>query len=318
MNFGGESGLRKVGLGGTHPLTRRYAIYEDIMKNTNFLYGNFWLWFPFWILLLIVALFTENDLIEGLAASLLLMCLAAMATFHNMDINEKKKKSREELDDYIEFLEIISSRYLAIRKLCDLCNEVTVNDSRFTRGLQVPELTVTTLHTGIKYSKYNFLIKAMLNQEKMKGKRYKALDVITYTDLELRYHNLMSMIEKRNCAHNEIMKKISGVSPYGGEEFFYPNFKEFSQIMSFYELSSFLEQTEKIIIEMNYLIFDYQEVTEHLKNSFAFMFSPEAVREFGGIFEVPLYEDKLKFSYVELSETEVSVLKGSRYPNPIA
>ncbi|EJV2652554.1 DUF3265 domain-containing protein, partial [Vibrio vulnificus] len=23
VNFGGESGLRKVGLGGTHPLTRR-------------------------------------------------------------------------------------------------------------------------------------------------------------------------------------------------------------------------------------------------------------------------------------------------------
>ncbi|MFA4730507.1 DUF3265 domain-containing protein [Vibrio vulnificus] len=25
MSFGGESGLRKVGLGGTHPLTQRYA-----------------------------------------------------------------------------------------------------------------------------------------------------------------------------------------------------------------------------------------------------------------------------------------------------
>ncbi|EGR0130547.1 DUF3265 domain-containing protein, partial [Vibrio vulnificus] len=25
VNFGGESGLRKVGLGGTHPLTQRYA-----------------------------------------------------------------------------------------------------------------------------------------------------------------------------------------------------------------------------------------------------------------------------------------------------
>ncbi|EJB5285392.1 DUF3265 domain-containing protein [Vibrio vulnificus] len=24
--FGGESGLRKVGLGGTHPLTRRYVL----------------------------------------------------------------------------------------------------------------------------------------------------------------------------------------------------------------------------------------------------------------------------------------------------
>ncbi|MGR2997736.1 DUF3265 domain-containing protein [Vibrio vulnificus] len=30
VSFGGESGLRKVGLGGTHPLTRRYvtALYE--------------------------------------------------------------------------------------------------------------------------------------------------------------------------------------------------------------------------------------------------------------------------------------------------
>ncbi|EKS7723195.1 DUF3265 domain-containing protein, partial [Vibrio vulnificus] len=26
VSFGGESGLRKLGLGGTHPLTRRYAL----------------------------------------------------------------------------------------------------------------------------------------------------------------------------------------------------------------------------------------------------------------------------------------------------
>ncbi|ENO8417913.1 DUF3265 domain-containing protein [Vibrio mimicus] len=29
VSFGGESGLRKVGLGGTHPLTQRYANYEQ-------------------------------------------------------------------------------------------------------------------------------------------------------------------------------------------------------------------------------------------------------------------------------------------------
>ncbi|EOU2464893.1 DUF3265 domain-containing protein [Vibrio navarrensis] len=29
-NFCGESGLRKVGLGGTHPLTRRYTLSEKI------------------------------------------------------------------------------------------------------------------------------------------------------------------------------------------------------------------------------------------------------------------------------------------------
>ncbi|EHZ2552582.1 DUF3265 domain-containing protein [Vibrio vulnificus] len=28
MSFGGESGLRKLGLGGTHPLTRRYTTSE--------------------------------------------------------------------------------------------------------------------------------------------------------------------------------------------------------------------------------------------------------------------------------------------------
>ncbi|MCA3908335.1 DUF3265 domain-containing protein, partial [Vibrio vulnificus] len=28
VGFGGESGLRKVGLGGTHPLTQRYALIE--------------------------------------------------------------------------------------------------------------------------------------------------------------------------------------------------------------------------------------------------------------------------------------------------
>ncbi|WP_425304506.1 hypothetical protein [Vibrio navarrensis] len=29
-DFGGESGLRKVGLGGTHPLTRRYATQVNL------------------------------------------------------------------------------------------------------------------------------------------------------------------------------------------------------------------------------------------------------------------------------------------------
>ncbi|EJC6747183.1 DUF3265 domain-containing protein [Vibrio vulnificus] len=28
VGFGGESGLRKVGLGGIHPLTQRYALIE--------------------------------------------------------------------------------------------------------------------------------------------------------------------------------------------------------------------------------------------------------------------------------------------------
>ncbi|MGR2988506.1 DUF3265 domain-containing protein [Vibrio vulnificus] len=33
--FGGEGGLRKVGLGGTHPLTRRYAFQRIIDFNVK-------------------------------------------------------------------------------------------------------------------------------------------------------------------------------------------------------------------------------------------------------------------------------------------
>ncbi|ELH7496559.1 DUF3265 domain-containing protein [Vibrio vulnificus] len=32
VSFGGESGLRKVGLGGIHPLTRRYALGENFAR----------------------------------------------------------------------------------------------------------------------------------------------------------------------------------------------------------------------------------------------------------------------------------------------
>ncbi|WP_423252283.1 hypothetical protein [Vibrio vulnificus] len=32
MSFGGESGLRKVGLSGIHPLTRRYVFWEKMME----------------------------------------------------------------------------------------------------------------------------------------------------------------------------------------------------------------------------------------------------------------------------------------------
>ncbi len=35
VSFGGESGLRKAGLGGTHPLTRRYGAGQNSAKGTR-------------------------------------------------------------------------------------------------------------------------------------------------------------------------------------------------------------------------------------------------------------------------------------------
>ncbi|HAS8156472.1 TPA: DUF3265 domain-containing protein, partial [Vibrio vulnificus] len=41
VNFGGESGLRKLGLGGTHPLTRRYVLRRQDAKNV-FRFMSLW------------------------------------------------------------------------------------------------------------------------------------------------------------------------------------------------------------------------------------------------------------------------------------
>ncbi|APU74059.1 hypothetical protein BMI84_08155 [Vibrio parahaemolyticus] len=35
VSFGGESGLQKVGLGGTHPLTRRYAYNKAFKRDSQ-------------------------------------------------------------------------------------------------------------------------------------------------------------------------------------------------------------------------------------------------------------------------------------------
>ncbi|HDZ3700458.1 TPA: DUF3265 domain-containing protein [Vibrio vulnificus] len=37
MSFGGEGGLRKAGLCGTHPLTQRYAILNMSVKMVGYL-----------------------------------------------------------------------------------------------------------------------------------------------------------------------------------------------------------------------------------------------------------------------------------------
>ncbi|EJA3105145.1 DUF3265 domain-containing protein [Vibrio vulnificus] len=35
VSFGGESGVRKLGLGGIHPLTRRYMLWRRILRYTK-------------------------------------------------------------------------------------------------------------------------------------------------------------------------------------------------------------------------------------------------------------------------------------------
>ncbi|NVC74095.1 DUF3265 domain-containing protein, partial [Vibrio vulnificus] len=37
VSFGGESGLRKVGLGGIHPLTQRYTCLSELSSNCLFI-----------------------------------------------------------------------------------------------------------------------------------------------------------------------------------------------------------------------------------------------------------------------------------------
>ncbi|WP_404975887.1 hypothetical protein, partial [Vibrio navarrensis] len=98
---------------------------------------------------------------KTLLIGVLLTCIAAMAAFDNMDMNEKKKKAREDIDNYMELIEIISTRYFSIKKICEMCNRETNIDHRYTRGLRIPELHVPTMYGDIKFSKYGFIVKGM-------------------------------------------------------------------------------------------------------------------------------------------------------------
>ncbi|MCD1409625.1 DUF3265 domain-containing protein, partial [Vibrio vulnificus] len=42
VSFGGESGLRKLGLGGTHPLTQRYVFKRDSCRVAFLVCSEFW------------------------------------------------------------------------------------------------------------------------------------------------------------------------------------------------------------------------------------------------------------------------------------
>ncbi|GAD78297.1 hypothetical protein [Vibrio ezurae] len=284
------------------------------MKHTSFLYRDFWLWFPLWIILFIIAFFIESQLLETLAVGLLLTCLAAMAAFSNMDKNEIKKKNREDIENYIDLLEIISSRYFSIKNICELCNEVSNDDSKFTRGLRVPELNITPMHSHVRYSKYSFLVKAMLAKGKEGKHINNCLDLNTYIDMEARYHNLIAMMDRRNEINRDIMDKVAKISPYSGSELFHPNFEELSQCINFYQFSGFLYQTECVIIEMNHLLSGYKNITKGLQDELHSMFTDDATIEFGGMCKIPLHEDKLLFDYVELSVEEQEKLKRETYP----
>ncbi|MBG0757760.1 hypothetical protein, partial [Vibrio cidicii] len=100
------------------------------MKRSSFLFRNFFLWFFSWLFLFVLAIHNESEVFRTLLIGVLLTCIAAMAAFDNMDMNEKKKKAREDIDNYMELIEIISTRYFSIKKICEMCNRETNIDHR--------------------------------------------------------------------------------------------------------------------------------------------------------------------------------------------
>lgn len=237
-----------------------------------------------------------------------------MAAFNNMNANEKRKKSRDEIENYIELLEIIASRYFSIRYLCEMCNEVTETDARFTRSLSIPSLIVPNLHNNVKYSKYHFLSRTLLKNKNSTDELTFSLDLKSYIDLESKYQSLLVTIEGRNKSHSNIMLKMSNDKDYAGKEIFMSYLTDYEKAMSFYEFSSFLKESEFIVLEMNQLIMSYQKITKGLSEAVSVMFDPTVINEFGGIVEVPLYEDQLLFEYVELTDIEISKIEGSNFP----
>lgn len=289
------------------------------MKRSSFLFRNFFLWFFSWLFLFVLAIHNESEVFKTLLIGVLLTCIAAMAAFDNMDMNEKKKKAREDIDNYMELIEIISTRYFSIKKICEMCNRETNIDHRYTRGLRIPELHVPTMYSDIKFSKYGFIVKGMskFSFDDDEDIKY-ALDLMNYINIESSYRNLISSIALRNQQHRDIIDRLNDKGEYQGADFFMYSAREYSSVMSFYEFSSYLKQTERIIIDMNYLIEDYKRITMGLKFCIDKLFDNEVAKEYGGIFEVPLYEDLIEFKYVNLSEQELLKLDYPDFPHNVA
>ncbi|MEZ9444597.1 hypothetical protein AB4180_16120, partial [Vibrio sp. 10N.286.49.C3] len=176
------------------------------MKYRNLLSQNFWLWFVPWNGLFIFSLcLLLNDVELGkfllsFAGTSLIALLTAMAAFNNMDVNEKKKRARDEYLAYVDLLQIVCERYYLLRNLIGHSNRNNHIDW-FCRGLFTPYIVPVTDFKSADFGRFYFLSRKMTDKHTVGTEveeSQQAFNTVYYTQLEGNLKAILSSIQRRN------------------------------------------------------------------------------------------------------------------------
>ena len=184
---------------------------ESYLKYRNFLIQNFWLWFLPWNGLFIFSLYLFlNDIELGkfllsFAGTSLIALLTAMAAFNNMDVNEQKKRARDEYLAYVDLLQIVCERYYLLRNLIGHSNRNTQMDW-FCRELFTPYIVSVTDFKSADFGRFYFLSRKMTGKHtvgKEVEENLQAFNTVYYTQLEGNLKAILNSIQRRNDLYEE-------------------------------------------------------------------------------------------------------------------
>lgn len=292
------------------------------MKYRNFLSQNFWLWFLPWngLLILSLCLFL-NDIELGkfllsFVGTSLIALLTAMAAFNNMDVNEQKKRAREEYLAYFDLLQIICERYYLLRNLIGHTNRYNHLDW-FCRSLFTPYIVPAADLKNADFGRFYFL------SRKMKGKHsvgnevdesLQAFNTVYYTQLEGNIKAILKSVERRNELYEQQIFPVLKTLKYQGQGFHNVSVNDFEGSLSFFELTNFLQFSEDISKHLCELSQDYKGLAETLASEARELFDEEIIAENGGFTSLHFPEESQSV-YVPLSEQQLALLNSPKYPS---
>lgn len=246
---------------------------------------------------------------------MLIALLTAMAAFNNMDVNEQKKRAREEYLAYINLLQIICERYYLLRGLIGHSNRNNHIDW-FFRGIVTPYIIPVTDFKAADFGQFYFLSRKMTGMHIVGNEveeQFQAFNTVYYTQLEGNLKAILNSINRRNDLYEEKIFPVLTKLKYLGEGSHSIQANDFENDLSFFEFTNFLQFSEEINKQLCELIQDYRKVTDALANGARELFDEEILAENGGFTSVHFPEEDQP-AYIPLSEEQLALLNAPNYP----
>lgn len=291
------------------------------MKYRNFLSKNFWLWFLPWNVLLIFSLcllwhgFELAKYLLSFTGTILIALLTAMAAFNNIDVNEQKKRAREEYLAYVNLLQVICERYYLLRGLIVLSNRNNHMDC-FFRGVFTPYITPVTDFKGTDFGQFYFLSRKITKKHIVGNEveeQFQAFNTVYYTQLEGNFKAILNSINRRNDLYEDKIFPVLTKVKYLGKGTHSIRSNDFENDLSFFEFTNFLQYSEEINEQLCELMQDYKKVSDALANEARELFDEEILAENGGFTSIYFPKEE-RLIYTSLSEEQLALLNAPSYP----